>query len=107
MAKMFKLVTGDYVIASELIEDAERDVYIAKEPYSLMFDPIQGGVGALPYDIQYTNKIQNEVEFKKEHVMHILDEVDQELLKGIEETKKKFKELETGIVQPANNKIIT
>ena len=65
--KMFKLITGDVVMADTEIKDG---VYLAKKPVQLIMSPTEGGVGLMPYDAIFTQKEQDEISFKEEHVMY-------------------------------------
>jgi len=51
---MFKLITGE-VVLGKLLEDADGSVTLGK-PMTLMLDPMQGGVGMIPYDAIYTQE---------------------------------------------------
>jgi len=65
---MYKLVTGE-VIMGKLTTYAE-DHIILEKPMTLMLDPIQGGVGMVPYDAIYTQEEPEEMVYNKRNIMH-------------------------------------
>jgi hypothetical protein len=65
---MIKLVNGE-VVMGELIHDNEEEIKL-KRPMLLMLDPMQGGIGMIPYDAIYTQTELEDFAFKHEHIMH-------------------------------------
>jgi len=68
--QMIKLVTGEVVMGEEIQTD--ETVLILKKPMTLMLDPMQGGVGMLPYDAIYTQEENEEQIFEKKYIVHNL-----------------------------------
>jgi len=66
--RMIKLVSGDVVIGEDISETSDN--YRLKKPMLLMLDPMQGGVGMMPYDAIYTQEEPEEEVFAHEHVIH-------------------------------------
>jgi hypothetical protein len=65
---MLKLITGE-VVMGKLKEDT--DGYITLErPVTLMLDPMQGGVGMIPYDAIYTQEEPDEASWRSDIIMH-------------------------------------
>jgi hypothetical protein len=67
--KMIKLVNGEVVLGEPIEKDNTSEVTL-KRPMLLMLDPMQGGVGMIPYDAIYTQEELEEFTFKNEHIMH-------------------------------------
>jgi hypothetical protein len=65
---MFKLVTGE-VVMGKLKEDTGGYITLTR-PVTLILDPMQGGVGMIPYDAVYTQEEQEEVSWRAEVIMH-------------------------------------
>ena len=63
-----KMVTGDYVIG-EVTHDDETSLTL-KKPVSIIFDPMQGGLGFMPYDAMYVMKELEEINIKKDFIIH-------------------------------------
>ena len=64
--KMIKLITGE-VVLGKLKEESNGDIVLDK-PVTIILDPIQGGVGMVPYDAIYTQIEQEEKMFIKEQI---------------------------------------
>jgi len=64
---MIKLVTGDVVLGE--YQSDELDTLTLKRPMSLMMDPMQGGVGMVPYNAIYTQEEPEEWVFDKKYIM--------------------------------------
>jgi len=81
-----KLVTGEYVIGQEI--DGK-----IKKPVSIVFDPMQGGLGFMPYDAVYLMTEVQEISFKDEVIMHKFtgNEIPKEIV-------DKYREFVTGLV---------
>ena len=67
---MFKLVTGE-VVMGRVIEENDTELKVGK-PVTLTLDPIQQGVGMIPYDAIYTQEEPSEFTFEKKFIMHNL-----------------------------------
>jgi hypothetical protein len=67
---MFKLVTGEVVMGS--VQDESDEVIIIKKPVTLTLDPIQQGVGMIPYDAIYTQEEPTEFTFEKQFIVHFM-----------------------------------
>jgi hypothetical protein len=65
---MLKLVTGE-VVMGKLKEESGETTTLLK-PMTLMLDPMQGGVGMIPYDAIYTQEEQEEASWRSEVIMH-------------------------------------
>ena len=65
---MIKLVTGE-VVMGKLKEETDETITLEK-PMTLMLDPMQGGVGMIPYDAIYTQEEKEEMIWNKSHVVH-------------------------------------
>jgi hypothetical protein len=65
---MLKLITGE-VVMGKLKEDIDGNITLEK-PMTLMLDPMQGGVGMIPYDAIYTQEEQEEASWRSEVIMH-------------------------------------
>lgn len=66
--KMIKLVTGEVVLGTAG-KEFQASIELEK-PMTMMLDPMQGGVGMIPYDAIYT---QEECESKVFLIEHIVD----------------------------------
>ena len=66
--RMIKLVTGEVVIGKELEAVVGEGLRLAK-PMTLMLDPMQGGVGMIPYDAIYTQVECEKYSWKTEHII--------------------------------------
>jgi len=88
-----KMVTGDYVIG-EVTHDDEASVTL-KKPVSIIFDPMQGGLGFMPYDAMYVMKELEEISIKKEFIIH---EFKGDLIP--KELEDKYIEFCSGIITP-------
>jgi len=64
---MIKLVTGE-VVLGELL--GNKDGITLKKPMTLMLDPMQGGIGMMPYDAIYTQEETEEHTYDYVHIMH-------------------------------------
>jgi len=69
--KMIKLVTGEVVIGKE-INLSDDGLLTLGRPMTLMLDPMQGGVGMIPYDAIYTQEECEEHSWEDQHIMHDL-----------------------------------
>ena len=65
---MIKLVTGE-VVMGKIKEETDEKVTLEK-PMTLMLDPMQGGVGMIPYDAIYTQEEKEEMTWNKRYVVH-------------------------------------
>ncbi len=65
---MLKLVTGE-VVMGKLKEDRGDCITLLK-PMTLMLDPMQGGVGMIPYDAVYTQEEPEEVTWRADVIVH-------------------------------------
>jgi len=65
--EMIKLVTGE-VVLGELI--GINDGITLKKPMTLILDPMQGGIGMMPYDAVYTQEESEEHTYSDNHIMH-------------------------------------
>ena len=72
-----KLISGQYVIGDLEFQDEKN--MVLKKPVSLDFNPMAGGLGFVPYDAFYLGKEIDKVDFKKEHVMHIFEDIPEEI----------------------------
>jgi hypothetical protein len=66
--KMIKLVNGEVVLGG--IKEETDDKIVFSKPMQLMLDPMQGGVGMIPYDAVYIQEELEEFSFDKKHIMH-------------------------------------
>ena len=69
---ILKLVSGDVVIGRHDVENSPEGQRRILKPMNLMLDPMQGGVGMIPYDAIYTQEEPKEFTFNKEHIMHYM-----------------------------------
>jgi hypothetical protein len=65
---MLKLITGE-VVMGKLKEDTGGYITL-KKPMTLMLDPMQGGVGMIPYDAIYTQEECEEHSWRADVIMH-------------------------------------
>jgi hypothetical protein len=65
---MLKLVTGE-VVMGKLKEESGETTTLLK-PMTLMLDPMQGGVGMIPYDAIYTQEEPEEVTWREDVIVH-------------------------------------
>lgn len=65
--RMIKLVTGEVVLGDK-VGDMLDEVTLTR-PMTMMLDPMQGGVGMIPYDAIYTQEEQASKTFKYEHII--------------------------------------
>ena len=72
---MSKLITGEVVMGKSR-GDVDHKVTIER-PFILMLDPMQGGIGMMPYDIHFTEKEISEITIREEHILHYIDCSDQ------------------------------
>ena len=72
---MLKLVTGETVMGKSSCS-VDGNVTIER-PFILMLDPMQGGIGMMPYDIHFTEKEIPEITIREEHILHYIDCSDQ------------------------------
>jgi hypothetical protein len=93
---ILKLVNGEIVLG-ELQLETDETIILGK-PMSLMLDPMQGGVGMIPFDAIYTQKELEEITFDKTHVMY-----EMEVHPTFEEA---YIKQTTGIETPATPEII-
>jgi hypothetical protein len=68
---MFKMVTGDVVMGK--VKDETEDTIVLTKPVQLMLDPVQGGVGMIPYDAVYSQVETEEETFEKKFIIHNID----------------------------------
>jgi len=66
--KMIKLVTGEVVMGR--LKERGETFWTFEKPMTLMLDPMQGGVGMIPYDAIYTQEEKEEMTWDKSHVVH-------------------------------------
>jgi len=66
--KMYKMVTGE-VVMGNLKEKTEESLTLTK-PVTLMLDPMQGGVGMIPYDAIYTQEEPQDFTWDTKFIMH-------------------------------------
>lgn len=69
--KMVKLVTGDVVLGK--VQSENEDELIFDKPMILMLDPMQGGVGMIPYNAIYTQKEPEEASFAKKFIIEEME----------------------------------
>ena len=71
---MLKLVTGEVVMGALKEEVSGENGYTTLEkPMTLMLDPMQGGVGMIPYDAIYTQKEVDEFSWRADVIVHTMD----------------------------------
>ena len=63
---IIKLVTGEVVIGKYL--HGEEEVVLEK-PFSLIMDPMQGGVGLMPYNAIYTQTEPESATFQAKYIV--------------------------------------
>ena len=70
---ILKIVTGD-VVMGRFDEDnsTETETCILK-PMTLMLDPMQGGVGMMPYDAVFSQKELDSIVFKNNFIVNTID----------------------------------
>jgi hypothetical protein len=66
---MLQLISGDVVMGKVKI-DVEDGIELTK-PMSLVMNPMQGGIGMIPYLAVYLGKEKESHFFKKSHIMTI------------------------------------
>jgi len=67
---ILKLVSGDVVMGRYDLENSPEGKRRILKPMNLMLDPMQGGVGMMPYDAVFSQKEPEMMDFKEEHIMH-------------------------------------
>lgn len=68
---MIKLVSGEVVMGRKG-EETSQELKIEK-PMVLMLDPVQGGIGMMPYDIHFSQKELESLTVNKDHILHTID----------------------------------
>jgi hypothetical protein len=89
-----KVISGEYVLGK--VEHQDENTIVLKKPISVIFDPMQGGLGFMPYDAMYLMKEVPEIIFSKDKLIHVFegDNIPTEL-------KDKYIEFDTGIITEA------
>jgi hypothetical protein len=89
-----KIISGEYVLGK--VEHQDENTIVLKKPISVIFDPMQGGLGFMPYDAMYLMKETPEIIFNKDQLIHVFegDNIPVEL-------KDKYVEFDTGIITEA------
>jgi len=67
---ILKLVSGDVVMGRYDEENSPEGKRRLLKPMNLMLDPMQGGVGMMPYDAVFSQEEPEFMDFKEEHIMH-------------------------------------
>lgn len=88
---LLQLVTGD-VVMGQVENDSEDGMEILK-PMSLIMNPMQGGIGMIPYLAVYLGKEKDAHFFKQSHIMNIETDFMQDF-------KDKYQEYLTGVITP-------
>jgi len=88
---LLQLVTGDVVMG--LVQAEDEDTIELKKPMSLIMNPMQGGIGMIPYMAVYLGKEKTEQIFNRKHIINIEDDFMQDF-------KDKYREYLTGIITP-------
>jgi len=65
-----KLVTGDVVMGKLDTENTTDEKMRLLKPMTLMLDPMQGGVGMMPYDAVFSQKEPEFMDFDTIHIVH-------------------------------------
>ena len=67
---MIKIVTGEVIMGKQL---PSEDGVLIEKPFALIMDPMQGGVGMMPYNAIYTQSEPEKAIFKEEHIVERID----------------------------------
>jgi hypothetical protein len=79
VTKYLKLITGQYILG-DLANEIDG-VITLKKPVSIEFNPMAGGLAFVPYDAFYLGKELENIEIKKEHIMHdFSDQIPKEII---------------------------
>ncbi len=66
--QMIKLVTGEVVLGKADDSVSKEEITLLK-PMTMMLDPMQGGVGMIPYDAIYTQEEPETITFSRLHII--------------------------------------
>ncbi len=88
---LIQLVTGDVVMGKVEI-DSEDGIELLK-PMSLIMNPMQGGIGMIPFMAVYLGREKDSHFFKKAHIVSIEHDFMQDF-------KDKYEEYLTGVITP-------
>lgn len=69
---IIKMVTGDVVMGRLGGEGSSETTTKLLRPMTLMLDPMQGGVGMMPYDAVFSQQEPEDIVFKDEHIVHTI-----------------------------------
>ena len=68
--KSFKLVSGEVILGR--VDDSDENIVKFEKPVSIIMDPVQQGLGLMPWDAIYTQEETEKFEIDRKFIMYEL-----------------------------------